>query len=164
MAILETIQVSKPSAVAITPQRHLLDEHEQILHGVSTFAQPGFIRTLEHGQWNDVTKTPGITFNICPPEQHPTTIIAQLNDQWRVIDEPVQWILQYRNGRGTQKSTGWRGRRYHCDRDQLVVSVRELAGPIDADELQILMQLPKWHPDPRSSLKPSALERIRAVH
>lgn len=33
-------------------------------------------------------------------------VIATLNDTWRVIDDPVQWILERRDRKTSAKSTG----------------------------------------------------------
>jgi hypothetical protein len=36
----------------------------------------------------------------------PNRVIAVINDRWRVIDAPLQWILEVRKGRTSSKATG----------------------------------------------------------
>jgi hypothetical protein len=52
-------------------------------------------------------------------------IVATLNDRWRVVDDPVQWILEYREGGVGPKVTGYRGRRFCGSRRALLWSVDE---------------------------------------
>ena len=73
--------------------------------------------------------------------------LAQLNESWRVVDDPLQWILQRRKGNPRDKSSGWRGRSFCRTRDALLRCVREQCGEIDANSLAVLKALPDWHPD-----------------
>jgi hypothetical protein len=74
-------------------------------------------------------------------------VVVELNDRWRVIDDPLQWILQVRKGRGTQKAAGWRGRSYCTQRTTLLRCIGENCGEVDADALAIIATLPKRHID-----------------
>ena len=93
---------------------------------------------------------------------HPSKpVIAQLNEKWRVIDDPLQWILQRKKGNPRNKNSGWQPRsfcrtreallrcvREHCcspDNCQLR-SIREYRG-VDKAALQQLRALPEWHLD-----------------
>jgi hypothetical protein len=39
---------------------------------------------------------------------HPSNrLIAQLNENWRVVHDPLQWILQQRKGNPRKKNSGW---------------------------------------------------------
>jgi hypothetical protein len=79
---------------------------------------------------------------------HPSNLlIAQLNESWRVVDDPLQWILQRRKGNPRSKAAGWRGRSYCGMREALVRCVREYCGEVDVDALAKLNKLPVWHLD-----------------
>ena len=71
------------------------------------------------------------------------TIIARLNNGWRVIEcrDGVQWILQRRAGKRYGQPR-WQSRCYCRTRDGLTARVRELAGELDANALAILEGLP----------------------
>lgn len=70
------------------------------------------------------------------------TEIARLNNRWRVVHDPLQWILQVRRGRKTTKATGWKGRRFCQWRRTLIRDIGELCGPVDPDALAIIQALP----------------------
>ncbi|MDH3376196.1 MAG: hypothetical protein OEQ39_04410 [Gammaproteobacteria bacterium] len=74
-------------------------------------------------------------------------IVAVLNDRWRVIDDPVQWILEYRAGAVRPGRTGYTGRRFCGSRRALLWSVDELCGEVDPAEYASLMELPERHVD-----------------
>jgi hypothetical protein len=79
---------------------------------------------------------------------HPSNqLVAQLNESWRVVDDPLQWILQRRKGNPRSKAAGWRGRSYCGMREALVRCVREYCGEVDVDALAKLNKLPVWHLD-----------------
>jgi hypothetical protein len=89
------------------------------------------------------------------------SIIARLNDRWRVIDDPLQWILQVRQGRKTGKATGWKGIRFCRWRRTLIRDSGELCGDIDVTAMALIEELPDRHPSllpiacrPRSSGPP----------
>ena len=93
---------------------------------------------------------------------HPSNrLIAQLNATWRVVDDPLQWILQRRKGNSRAKNTGWRARSYCRTKDALLRFIREhcclpddgTLGCIeeyrgmDGAALQQISALPEWHID-----------------
>lgn len=40
-----------------------------------------------------------------PPLEHPSNrLIAQLNKNWRVVDDPLQWVLERRKGKLRKKT------------------------------------------------------------
>src|SRR6516162_5593334 len=55
-----------------------------------------------------------------PRPAHPSNrLVAQLNASWRVVDDPLQWVLQHKNGNPRSKNSGWRTARsvplaQHC--------------------------------------------------
>ena len=61
-----------------------------------------------------------------------------LNNGWRVVNDPLQWVLQ------RQQGGRWHNRSYCCTRAALLRCIREYCG--DAD-LSVALQLPAWHPD-----------------
>jgi hypothetical protein len=83
-----------------------------------------------------------------PPLAHQaTSVLALLNARWRVIDEPLQWILQRKKGNPRKKSSGWRGRSFCRTREALLRCVREYCSDVDPAALAKLKGLPDWHRD-----------------
>src|SRR5262249_35189869 len=74
-------------------------------------------------------------------------VVAQLNLNWRVVDDPLQWILQRRKGNRRSKNTGWQIRSFCRTLDALLRCIREHCGDIDVEALAKLKSLPDWHPD-----------------
>ena len=74
-------------------------------------------------------------------------VIAILNDRWRVIDDPLQWILEVRTGRPTKKATGWRGRSYCTQRSTLIRCIGKYCKEVDPAALEIIKKLPEKHID-----------------
>jgi hypothetical protein len=96
------------------------------------------------------------------PLAHPSDrLVAQLNDQWRVVDDHLQWILQQRKGNARSKNCGWRGRSFCRTREALLRCVREYCclpdqgqtrciceyRGVDEAALAQLRALPEWHVD-----------------
>jgi hypothetical protein len=93
---------------------------------------------------------------------HPSNrLVAQLNANWRVVDDPLQWILQRRKGTPREKSTGWQGRSFCRTREGLLRCIREYCclpnqggsrcvheyRGVDGAALQQVHALPEWHID-----------------
>jgi hypothetical protein len=74
-------------------------------------------------------------------------LIAQLNENWRVLDDPLQWILQRRKGNPRKRNSGWQNRSFCRTREGLLRCVRENCSEVDQDALTQLQVLPKYHPD-----------------
>jgi hypothetical protein len=96
------------------------------------------------------------------PPAHPSNrLVAQLNETWRVIDDPLQWILQRRKGSPRNKNSGWQGRSFCRTRDALLRCIREYCclpdqgqprsiceyRGADGAALQQVLALPEWHAD-----------------
>jgi hypothetical protein len=77
-----------------------------------------------------------------------TGLLAALNDRWRVVDDPLQWILQVRQRQETGKVTGWVGSAYCVTREALLRAIGERCGPINPEALAVLQTLPDLHPAP----------------
>ena len=58
-------------------------------------------------------------------------VLVVLNERWRVVDDPIQWILQVRKGRETARASGWRSRNFCVSRTGLRRSIGELCGEVD---------------------------------
>src|SRR5262249_57055606 len=52
---------------------------------------------------------------------HPSNrLVAQLNETWRIVDDPLQWILERRKGNPRSKNSGWENRSFCITRDALL--------------------------------------------
>ena len=79
---------------------------------------------------------------------HPSNgLIAELNELWRVVDDPLQWILQRKKGNPRKKNSGWTGRSFCRTREALLRCVREHCGEVDPPALEKLTELADWHLD-----------------
>jgi hypothetical protein len=85
---------------------------------------------------------PQVTFSLAHPSNRLT---AQLNKDWRVMDDPLQWVLQRRKGNPRKKNTGWQERSFCTTRDGLLRCVREACGEVDDKALAQLHALPEFH-------------------
>lgn len=78
-------------------------------------------------------------------------MIARLNDRWRVVDDPLQWMLQYRGGKtsdrgGSPNIRAWQGKRFCRTRDALIRDIREIViGDVDQAALRVIASLPDRH-------------------
>nr|CAD6617253.1 hypothetical protein RKHAN_03337 [Rhizobium sp. Khangiran2] len=69
-----------------------------------------------------------------------------LNDRWRIVEDECQWVLQYRRGNPSLKSTGWHSRCFIRRRDWLLERIIALCGPLNASALVTISGLPEVHP------------------
>jgi hypothetical protein len=81
------------------------------------------------------------------PAHHANRLIAQLNTHWRVVDDPLQWILQRKKGNPRKRNSGWRDRSFCTTREGLLRCVRESCGRIDDEVSAQLLALPDFHTD-----------------
>jgi hypothetical protein len=100
---------------------------------------------------------------------HPSNrLVVQLNLNWRVIDDPLQWILQRRKGNRRGKNTGWQSRSFCRTLDALLRCIREHCGEIDIEALaKLKSSLPDLHPDwdrrtHRTNLDVRGTDRVQA--
>jgi hypothetical protein len=85
------------------------------------------------GQPNKGVRQPSIVRCVVPgPDEvgkhpaHPSNrLVAQLNESWRVIDDPLQWRLQRKKGNSREKNSGWVDRSFCTTREGLLRRVRE---------------------------------------
>ena len=79
------------------------------------------------------------------------TFPVTLNERWRVVDDPLQWILQYRAGNISHSDAdktrkAWQGRRFCRTRDALLRDIRENCEPIDLATIEEIVKFPDRHP------------------
>jgi hypothetical protein len=79
---------------------------------------------------------------LAPPSNR---LIAQLNENWRVVDDPLQWILQRRHGNPRKKNSGWDDRSFCTTREGLLRHIRERCGQVDQAALAAISALPADH-------------------
>ena len=104
-------------------------------------------RVRQPGVIAHVTATPT---NLPSPPAHPSNrLIAQLNERWRIVDDPSQWILQRRKGNPRKKNSGWQDRSFCTTREALLRCVREYCGVVDENALVDLQALPEHHEQPK---------------
>ena len=77
-------------------------------------------------------------------------LLMVLNDRWRVVDDPLQWILQYRArnvaaSAKSKKTKAWVGKRFCRTRAALKRDIRECCGDVDLVALAIIDTWPEWH-------------------
>jgi hypothetical protein len=80
------------------------------------------------------------------PAARSTGLTIELNDRWRVVDDPLQWMLQRRTSNGGEKHSGWHNRSYCRARDGLLRCIREYCGDVNSIGLMQVEALPEWHP------------------
>ena len=106
----------------------------------STGGDPAQKRELPLGE-NDLSAkiTPGEPLEadtLTSEPRHPgkrlprpsNTVLAQLSDRWRVIYDPLQWVLQRKESEERQKSSGWNNRSYCVTKEGLIRRIREFCG------------------------------------
>jgi hypothetical protein len=72
-------------------------------------------------------------------------IVAQLSEDWRVIEDPLQWILQRKKGNPRKKNLGWTNRSFSRTREALLQCISEYCGDVDPAALAQLRALPNWY-------------------
>jgi hypothetical protein len=93
---------------------------------------------------------------------HPSSrLVTQLNEHWRVVDDPLQWVLQQRKGMPRNKNSGWQTRSFCRSREGLMRCIHENCclsdqgglrcmeeyRGVDGTALQQVRALPEWHVD-----------------
>ena len=95
------------------------------------------------------------------PVKAPTVVV--LNNRWRIVDDDLQWILQYRRrnrGRsdGSEDSRSWEGKRFCRTRTTLLRDIRENCAEVDPAAVEIVEALPYLHPDRDKKENPAATQ------
>jgi len=77
---------------------------------------------------------------------HPSNrLVAQLNESWRVVDDPLQWILQRRKGNPRSKNQGWMSRSYCTTQGALLRCVDAYCRDVEPAAVATLNDLPDLH-------------------
>ena len=101
---------------------------------------------------------------------HPSNaLIAQLNKNWRVVDDPLQWRLQRKKGKARRRNSGWQDRAFCTTRGALLRCVREYCGDVDTTALAKLaalssdhaMRIPPGTPGPEGSPKMVCVPKLQ---
>ena len=83
---------------------------------------------------------------VTSPPAHPSNrLVAQLNINWRVVDDALQWVLQRRKGNPRKKNSGWQDRSFCTTREGLLRCVRDYCGEVDDKAFARLLALPEFH-------------------
>jgi len=83
-----------------------------------------------------------------PTPAHPLNrLITRVNERWRVIDDQLQWMLQWQKGKPRKKSSGWVNRSFCRTREGLLRCIREYCGEVDGQVVATLEALPDLHAD-----------------
>ncbi len=75
------------------------------------------------------------------------TFPITLNDRWRLVDDPSQWILEVRKGQAGKKATGYRARSFCASRTGLTQCIRDNCGDLYPGTLARIGLLPDLHQD-----------------
>lgn len=67
-----------------------------------------------------------------------------LNGRWRVVDDPIEWILERRDV--IEGKEGWQPQRFHRMRRVLLRDIAEVCGEVAPQALAQLRALPEMHP------------------
>ncbi len=70
-----------------------------------------------------------------------------LNDRWRVVDDPLQWILAVRQRANSKSGSEYRHRSFCASRSGLTRCISEYCGDVDPDALAQISFLPDLHQD-----------------
>ena len=72
--------------------------------------------------------------------------LVQLNDSWRVADDPPQWVLEKRmRERQPGKASGWQARKYIRTTDHLLKRIGEICGSVDSEAIEIIRSWPRGY-------------------
>jgi hypothetical protein len=91
------------------------------------------------------TTHPGHQDHLQGPAHPSNRLVAQLNESWRVIDDPLQWRLQRKKGNSREKNSGWVDRSYCTTREGLLRCIRECCGVVEPTALAKLNALSVHH-------------------
>ncbi len=113
-------------------------------------SKKGVRELLETFSGNDVCQ------RTSPRPAHPSnSLVAQLSPNWKVVADPLQWILQRRKGNPRSKNTGWISSSYCTRRDSLLRCIREYCCLPDEGQLRSIREY--------RGVDPAAVQHIHAL-
>ena len=73
-----------------------------------------------------------------------------LNERWRVVDDPLQWVLQYRRrnmvlSAGSENPKAWVGKQFCRTSAALKRCIREHCGEVETQVLAVIDTWPDGH-------------------
>ncbi len=69
--------------------------------------------------------------------------LVRLNANWRVADDPPQWVLEKRVREPQPgKTSGWQARKYIRTTDHLLKRIDEMCGTVDSEAIEIIRSWP----------------------
>ncbi len=72
--------------------------------------------------------------------------LVQLNDLWRVADDPPQWVLEKRMREPQPgKTSGWQARKYIRATDHLLKRIGEMCGTVESEAIEIIRSWPRGY-------------------
>ncbi len=72
--------------------------------------------------------------------------LIQLNESWRVSDDPPQWVLEKRVREPQPgKTSGWQARKYIRATDHLLRRIAEMCGTVDSEAIEIIRSWPQGY-------------------
>jgi hypothetical protein len=75
------------------------------------------------------------------PVAHPSDrLLIQLNDDWRVVDDDRQYVIQRRRGHARSRATGWIGRCLSDSRSTL--ALHSQCGDLEPEAIAAIESLP----------------------
>ncbi len=75
-----------------------------------------------------------------------TDSLVQLNDSWRIADDPPQWVLEKRVREPQPgKTSGWQARKYIRTTAHLLKRIGEMCGTVDSEAIEIIRSWPRGY-------------------
>ncbi len=72
--------------------------------------------------------------------------LIQLNDSWRVAEDPPQLVLEKRVREPQPgKTSGWQARKYIRITDHLLKRIGEMCGTVDSEAIEIIRSWPRGY-------------------
>ena len=71
--------------------------------------------------------------------------LVQLNDTWRVADDPPQWTIEQRIGNPSARDSGWRARKFIRNTDHLLRCIAEMCGDVDPEAIETIRSWPNGY-------------------
>jgi hypothetical protein len=72
-----------------------------------------------------------------------TAFPVRLGERLRLVDDPLQWIVERQGRKPTATRSGWQQIRFHRDRDALLVWMRTAGAEPEA--IATVSVFPRWH-------------------
>ena len=91
------------------------------------------------------------------------TVLVQLNDRWRVVDDPLQWILQCRF-QCRDGTVQWNAKSFPTTRKVLLRAIHERGIEADPEAIAYIETWPEKHRAYGDRLSVSPIKRVMRGH